>query len=150
MRKTPCPEVDCFIPDLSSRDKWSAITEIVDSLAAAGRIGDREAVLREVVLRERSLSTGMTHGLAIPHARTTVVTDKCVGLGLSREGIPFDSIDGQPARAIFLVLTSPGNRGPHLECLAEISRLYSDPVWRDRLLLASGMDDIRLLLQQPR
>lgn len=113
---------DAAVVPLASTEKHGAIAELVDALARTGRISDPEQVLRDVMERESSVSTGMERGLAIPHARTEGVSGIVVAVGLSHHGLDFSSLDGQPSRLIFLIASPPHDRAPHLQLLAAIAR----------------------------
>ncbi len=121
---------------LEATDKEGAIRELVAGLARAGRITDNEQVFRDVMEREATVSTGMEHGLAIPHARTAGVNGMAVAIGIAPGGIDFQALDDKPARIIFLIASSPDDRGPHLQLLAAIARQMRDPERRDAALCA--------------
>jgi len=140
--------LDAFVPILASTDKWQAIEELVGALEPLGLVRDGALALRDLLDRERSLSTGMTDGLAIPHARTRSVTRRCVALGLSPAGMDFDSIDGRPAHVVLLALTPKTGAWPHLEYLADLARAYSDPVWRAELASCGSLEEARAVLQR--
>ena len=120
--------------ELRGKNKREVIAEMVDLIAQTGDINDREAALTCVLAREAKMSTGMEHGIAIPHGKTDTVKKLVVGVGIHREGVDFESLDGQPAH-IFIMTVSPLNKsGPHIQFLAEISRILNDGQVRDRLL----------------
>lgn len=131
-----------IIPRINARTKRGAIEELVGHLADEGVVRDRKLALRDILQRERQMSTGMARGLAMPHSATSAVQREVVAMGLAPEGVDFDSIDGEPARAIFLVLFPQGRRGHHLKCLADISRVYSNPSVRQRLAAARSPREI--------
>lgn len=128
--------------DLKAETKDGVIEEMVDRLFAAGKIKDREAVLSAVLEREAKMSTGMQNGVAIPHGKTDAVKALVAAVGINRAGVNFDSMDGSPC-TIFIMTLSPIKRaGPHIQFLAEISRLISQPAERDKLLAAKTHADI--------
>jgi mannitol/fructose-specific phosphotransferase system IIA component (Ntr-type) len=131
---------------LSATDKRVAIEELLDLLVRQGAVGDRDAALADLLTREARMSTGMEQGLAIPHAKTGSVKKLTVALGLAPEGVEFQSLDGEPAQVIFLVLSAVGSRGPHIECLAEIARVYSMNGARELLLGARTSEEILAVL----
>ena len=126
----------CAIARLKAETKQEAIEELLAALEAAGRLVDLATARKDVLDRERQMSTGLTDGLAIPHAKTQGVKELVLAAGLKREGIEFESLDGQPARVVFMVLSRVDRSGPHLECLAEIAQFFSRPEARARLLAA--------------
>jgi len=92
------------------------------------------------------MSTGMHHGLAIPHGKSHAVTRLVGAVGLAPDGIDFNSLDGQPAR-IFILSVSPANRaGPHIQFLAEISRILNREDSRQAFLNADSVDSLYDLL----
>ena len=133
---------------LNARDKQGILEELVDLLDRAGRIPDRKAVLKCVMEREKKMSTGMHHGLAIPHGKTDTVEGLVASVGLIPEGVDFDCMDHQPAK-IFILTVSPANRaGPHIQFLAEISRMMNRSDVRESLLRASSVDELHALLTE--
>lgn len=124
-----------FVP-LHGTSKEEVIRELVASLERAGRINDHDQVLADVLEREQTVSTGMEKGIAIPHARTEGVNGMAVAVGLSPVGVDFQALDGQPARLIFLIASSPDDRGPHLQLLAAIAKRLRDDPRREAALAA--------------
>ena len=120
-------DADCVIVPVSASGKYDAITELVDVLAAQGKLKDRDRVLNDVIERERSVSTGMEHGIAIPHAKTDGTETIAVAVGISHSGIDFQAVDGQPSKLIFLIASPTVSRGPHLQLLASIATLSRRP-----------------------
>jgi mannitol/fructose-specific phosphotransferase system IIA component (Ntr-type) len=122
--------------DLKATTKNGIIEEMVDRLFAAGKIPDREVVLQAVFEREAKMSTGMQNGVAIPHGKTDAVKGLVGAVGLNKDGVDFDAMDGQPC-TIFIMTISPIKRsGPHMQFLAEVSRLIGQPAEREKLLSA--------------
>jgi mannitol/fructose-specific phosphotransferase system IIA component (Ntr-type) len=124
---------------MDARDKWEAIDELVDMLIAAHeiRMADRAAVIDAVRSRERSLSTGLKYGLAVPHGAVDCVKDVIAALGTSLAGIPFESVDDSPARLVVLLVIPRGAFQNHVRTLAGVSRLATSPDVRERILSAS-------------
>ncbi len=122
--------------DLDGRDKWQAIEELTDRLVSTRQIpGEhRDRVHESLVARERSMSTGMEQGIAIPHTSVAEVDSAAVALGISRRGIDFQAIDGRPTHLVIL-LVNPSNRTKaHIRTLAEIARLLSSSDLRASLV----------------
>ena len=137
---------DCIVLKLKGTDKESIITELVDTLDSRELLRDRAQVLGAVLDREKSMSTGMQHGIALPHAKTEGVERMVAALGLKPEGVDFQSLDGQPSR-IFLLLASPSKQpGPHIQVLASAAALLNDEIRRADLLAAQSVDEAALIL----
>ena len=116
-------EEDIIKIPLEAKTKPDVIKELVDVLKKAGKIEDAESVFRAVMLRENMGSTGLEKGIAVPHAKTHKVNNLVLAIGVSPEGIDFDSLDGEPSKLFFLLIASPQQAGPHIEALSEIARL---------------------------
>ena len=129
---------------LKARDKWDAIQELVDVLVSAHeiRVNDRTTVIDAVVARERSLSTGLKYGLAVPHGTVDCVADILVALGTSPAGIPFESVDESPARLVILLVIPKGSLKQHVRTLAGVSAFGTRPQLRERVLAASSAQEI--------
>jgi len=104
--------------DMSCPKKDTAIRELIDLLAAAGDLNDPELAYQDVLSRETYLSTGMEHGLAVPHAKSDAVAEMTVAFGLHKTGLDFNALDGEPTHFIFLVLSPRATSGPHIQLLA--------------------------------
>lgn len=118
-----------------SKDKWEAITKMVDLLVAQNRLKaeHREAVYAALVAREKVASTGMENGVAIPHASVDGIEDALAALAISPAGIPFQSADGQPARLIILLVIPRKAVQKHIRTLAGIAKLLQYEEMRDAL-----------------
>ncbi len=121
-------------------DKWDAIRKLVAHLVERGRIprADAPAIVEAVLARERSMSTGMEHGIAIPHAAVdgvqTVVA--CMGILPEGAGLPFESIDGKPARIVVLLVIPRAQKLLHIRTLADIARVLGRDGVREALTSA--------------
>jgi fructose-specific phosphotransferase system IIA component len=116
----------CVKVPLEGRDKNSVVTELVDLLDENGSIQDRQAVLDAVFARERTRSTGIGSGIAIPHGKCGAVRELVMALGIARDPIDFDSVDKRPVSIVILLVSPVDQTGPHIQALARISRLMLD------------------------
>jgi len=128
--------------------KEELIAEMVNALAERGLICDRDRTLAAVLKRERSMSTGMQHGVAIPHAKTDTTDDLAVAICVKRDGIDFNSLDRLPANIIVLTISSVLRTGPHIRFLADIGRLLERPTVRARMLAAATADDVTAIMTE--
>lgn len=136
-----------FIPELRSRKKESVLEEMVGALVAASVTRHPEAVLEVLRRREALGSTGLGKGIAVPHARATMVAHRALVVARSRKGVDFESLDGKPAHLLFLIVAPPIDRDPvYLKLLAEIVRCVRLARTRQKLLEAPGFDAVRELL----
>lgn len=131
---------------LESKDKPDVLRELVQILKDAGEIDDFENALKAVQDREDKQSTGLTDGIAVPHAKTTAVASLKLAIGIAPEGIDFDSMDKEPSKLFFLLLAAPGMSGPHVEALAEIAKLSRSKAICKALVVAQNAQEVVELL----
>jgi PTS system nitrogen regulatory IIA component len=133
---------------LKGTTKEEIINELLDILVSAGLVKDKAAALECVIEREKKMSTGMKHGIAIPHGKTDTVTDLVACIGVSDNPVDFDSLDGEPCR-IFIMTLSPVNKtGPHLQFLAEVSLLFKSAEKRQEILSTTDKEQVIKILTE--
>ncbi len=137
-----------IVVDLKGDSKFQIIEELLDRLHENKKILNREMALEDVLARESYLSTGLENGLAIPHAKTDGVSELIASFGIKKEGIDFESLDGKPAKLIFLVLSPRDTSGPHIQALAIIARTLKDRQIRERILKAESPEEVADLIQK--
>lgn len=123
----------CVKVPLDGKDKDSVITELVDLLDANRQIQNRQTVLDAVFTRERTRSTGIGSGIAIPHGKCNAVRELVMALGVTEAPIDFDSVDGKPVSIVILLVSPQDQTGPHIQALARISRLMLDQDFKTAL-----------------
>ena len=124
-----------ILVELKSNKKEDILRELVDSLIDSGEIEkrNRNRLIDALMARELLGSTAIGQGVGIPHAKSDCVNKLVAAFGLSRKGVNFDSLDGEPVYIFFLLLAPADSAGPHLKALARISRLLKDKYFRDNL-----------------
>lgn len=138
--------IETVKPGLKSLEKQGVIDELIGILHDAGAIKDIQSAKVAVMDRESRLSTGMKHGIAIPHGKTPTVDKLVACIGVSEAPIPFDSLDGEPSRIFIMTLSPPEKTGPHLQFLAEVSQLFKDETKRGRMLKAKTSTELLSLI----
>ncbi len=136
--------------DLKSATKEEVIVELVNILIESGGIERKykKNIIEVLMARESLGSTAIGQGIAIPHGKLEQIK-KLVGcLGVSKKGINFDSLDGEPAYIFFLLVAPLDSAGPHLKALAKISRLLKDKYFREALKAVKDDKSIYKLIQQ--
>lgn len=136
--------------DLAAEDKPEVIREMVESLARAGAIspGDVESIVAAILKREELGSTGIGRGVAVPHTKHPGV-ERLVGtVGVSVEGVDFNSLDGDKVHLLFLLISPPDRPGDHLRALENISRQLRDETFCRFLKQARTPQDIQQLLEE--
>lgn len=136
-------------PELAAATKEGVIREMVENLRQAGYFqgSDSQDVVKEILRRELLGSTGIGRSVAIPHAKHAGV-DRLIGtVAVSRQGVPFESLDGEPVH-VFVMLISPKDRpGDHLRALENVSRNLRDDSFVRALRQAASRDIIWGLLE---
>ena len=131
---------------LKGKTKDEIIGELLDILVASGKVTDRAEALSCVLDRERKMSTGMKHGIAIPHGKTDSVSDLVACIGISDNPVDFDSLDQEPCRIFIMTLSPVSKTGPHLQFLAEVSLLVKSAEKRQDILSAKSKEDVIKIL----
>jgi nitrogen PTS system EIIA component len=127
---------DSIIPALSATSKPGIIKELAGFLAGGHDELEREELTKVLIDREGLASTAIGEGVAIPHGKLPSLDGIIACLGRARDGVDFESMDGQPT-FLFVVMVAPeSSTGAHLKALARISRVFKDPGFRRRLLEA--------------
>lgn len=134
--------------DVKSTDKEGIIRELINLLANAADIKDKEDLVKSVLGREALGSTGIGQGVGIPHAKSQNVKELVAAFGLSKSGIDFDSLDGEPVHIFFLLLAPEESAGPHLKALARISRMLKDKYFRELLKKAKDANEVLRVIQE--
>jgi PTS system fructose-specific IIA component/PTS system nitrogen regulatory IIA component len=135
---------------LVSDDKESVIRELVGALVKAGKVapGDNDDIVKAIIKREELGSTGIGRGVAVPHTKHPSV-ERLVGtVGISPDGVDFDSLDGEKVQLLFLLISPPDRPGDHLRALENISRQLRDDMFCKFLKQSKSNEDIHQLLAE--
>ena len=128
--------------DLEATTKEGVIKELLGTLAKAGVIKNEEKLFKILMDREALGSTGIGQGVGIPHGKTDSLRRLVGALGISKIGVDFDSLDGEPTHIFFLLIAPEDSAGPHLKALAKISRLLKDKFLREKLMKAKTKKEV--------
>ena len=138
----------CIKVPVTQKDKTAIIGELVDLLDASGLLTDKNEALEAVLIREQTRSTGIGSGIAIPHGKCKSVKKLVMAVGISHEGIDFDSIDGKSVTIILLLVSPVDQTGPHIQALAQISRLMLDEQFKQNLQQTQDPQEVYELLSK--
>ncbi len=138
---------ECIRAPLTATDKKGVIHELVDLLADAKRVADPAALKDAVWTREQTRTTGIGHGLAIPHGKCTGMPSLAMAIGRPSKPMDFEAIDGQPVKLIVLLASPPDKTSDHIQALARISRLMMMDEFRERIYRATTGEEIFALLK---
>jgi len=133
---------------LKGETKTDIITEMIDMLAAGGRLLNRDMALADVLEREASMSTGMARGVALPHGKTDGINDTVVAVGIKKEGMDFASMDGLPSRLFIMVVSPKKVSGLHVQFLAAVGAILRDPVLLEAVINAATPEEAVGLLRK--
>ena len=134
--------------DLQSASKKEVLKELVNNLATAHKIKNPEKILASLLEREELGSTGIGQGIAIPHGKSDSVKDVAAALGITKKGIEFDALDGEPVYLFFMLVVPTNAAGIHLKILAKVSRLLKDKFFRQALREAKSPQDALKLIKE--
>jgi PTS system nitrogen regulatory IIA component len=136
--------------DLTAEDKPTVIRELVESLARAGAIAEADVpgIVAAIMKREELGSTGIGRGVAVPHTKHPSV-ERLVGtVGVSVEGVDFNSLDGDKVHLLFLLVSPPDRPGDHLRALENISRQLRDDTFCKFLKQSKKPEEVWQLLEE--
>lgn len=150
MKITEFLSKDAITTDLKGTKKEEVLRELVDLLISSKEIEkkDRERVVESLLARESLGSTAIGQGIAIPHTKCDCVKKLVASIGLSKNGVDFDSLDGEPVHIFLLLLAPIDSAGPHLKALARISRALKDKYFRENLKQAKDKATVLSIIQQ--
>lgn len=137
---------DAIAIDLAAANKKEALLELVDLVDKAYGTSDKKIIVKILTDRENLGSTGIGQGLAIPHGKTDQVDKLIAAMGISKKGVNFEALDGEPVYIFFMLLAPKDSAGPHLKALARISRLLRDSYFCKQLRACTTPEKIHQML----
>ena len=146
MKITELLKKDTIVLDLSAKTKAEVIEELVNKLHSAGRLNDKEEYKKAILNREEQFSTGLGDGIAIPHAKTAAVKVPALAFGRSKEGIDYESLDGNPAHVFFMIAASEGAHNDHIETLSRLSTMLMNEDFRNKLMETKTAEEVLTLI----
>jgi len=138
---------EAIISDLKSQDKKGILEELVAPIARITGVNHKDLV-RVLMDREQLGSTGIGGGIGIPHGKLKQLESLALGIGLSRKGVDFESMDNQPTHIFFLLVTPENSTGLHLKMLARISKILKHDPFKEKLLNAANSDAIFSIIRE--
>jgi len=142
--------VEAIRADLTAEDKEAVIQELVQALIDANAIRneDQGSIVKAILKREELGSTGIGRGVAVPHTKHPSVGQLVGTVGVSSEGVDFNSLDGEKVQLFFLLISPPDRPGDHLRALENISRQLRDDTFCRFLKQSKTAEDIQQLLEE--
>ncbi len=131
----------CVTLNLAPGSKEAVIERMVNILCNSGKVTDHDQVIQDVLVREKTMSTGLQHGIALPHGKSDGISEMAVAVGICKEGTDFDSLDGESSRVVILVVSPKRVSGPHMQFLAAIGSILRDKELVSNLVRAPSPDE---------
>lgn len=131
---------------LKAKKKDQVLDELIDLLVQAGRVTHAKTFKKAILAREKLGTTGIGDAIAIPHAKSNAVTEPTLAFGISRHGIDYQSMDGQPVKIIFMIAVPEGGGNLHLEALSTLARMLIYDEFRNGLYNAHTLEDVLTLI----
>jgi PTS system nitrogen regulatory IIA component len=147
MRLLESLQRESIVSDLKSKNKKGILEELVTPVARIAGVR-HDDLMRVLLERERLGTTGIGGGIGIPHGKSKAIESHLLGFGLSRKGVDFESMDGQPTHIFFLLITPENSRELHIKLLARISAILKHEPFKVRLLNAADSDEIYSIIQE--
>ena len=134
MKKNSLFSENCINLNLKGSTKSEIIDELVEMLNVAGKLNDKEEYKKQILKRESQSSTGLEEGIAIPHAKTAAVKIPSIAFGISKNGVDYESLDGEPSKLFFMIAAPANASDTHIEILSKLTTMLLDDEVREKLL----------------
>jgi len=135
--------------DVEAKDKTDALNKIFEIVKNTDKVKDIDLFKKQVLKRERMMSTGIGNGIAIPHAKSEAVSDILIVIARLKKGVDFQALDDKPVNLIFLVgASASGNPGQYIHIMAHLSKLLKDKTFRQALMECKTEREIVMLLDK--
>jgi mannitol/fructose-specific phosphotransferase system IIA component (Ntr-type) len=141
---------DAIVPELKATDRDGVIRELVQSLAHANAIapGDVNAVVKAIIDREKTGSTGFGKGVAVPHVKHPAIKKRMAVVGRSAHGVDFAALDQAPVYSVIMLLSPPNNPDGHLQAMEKIFRSLQEDMFRRFLRQSDTQQKIWELIEE--
>jgi len=147
MRMIDIIDRKAVVPRLKARTRDEVLMELSAVLAASNPQIDADRLFHVLLEREKMGSTGLEHGVAIPHGKLQGIATVAAAFGRSPKGVDFESMDGKPAKLFFLLAAPDDHSGEHLKALARVARAVKEESFRKKLLDAKNADSIYRVIE---
>lgn len=134
--------------DFNPSTKEQCINQLVDLMDKTGNLNNKEEYKKAILAREELSTTGIGDGIAIPHGKTKAVSKASLAAAVCKNGVDYDSLDGQPANLFFMIAVPDNNDNLHLEVLARLSTILMDETFRNTLINCSDKDEFLKLIDK--
>ena len=144
--------VDYIAPEriikLKSTEKKDALKELIDVIVTSDLVTDPKIFKKEIFNREKLMSTGIGYGIAIPHIRHKSVKDFVIAVGISKEGVKYQSIDDKPVHIIFMIGASDKQDKDYIKLLSRLVLRLKDKKFKEDLINAETPEEVYQIIKQ--
>ena len=148
MRITELLDKRSILLDAAPKSKSEALDQIVDLMGKSGKIDDLDAYRKQVYLREEESTTGIGEGIAIPHGKCSAVNAPGLAAMVVKDGVDFDSLDGEKVTLMFLIAAPNTEDNVHLDVLSKLSVLMMDEDFSESLRKAKSVDEFLAIIDK--
>lgn len=148
MRITELLDKRSILLNGTPKSKTEALDQVVELMVKSGKINDQEAYRRQVYAREEESTTGIGEGIAIPHGKCDAVTKPGLAAMVVKDGVDFDSLDGEPVTLIFLIAAPNTKDNVHLDVLSKLSVLMMDEEFSENLRNAKSIEEFLAIIDK--
>ena len=148
MRITDLLDARSISLDGAPKSKSEALDQIVDLMVKSEKINDKEAYRKQVYAREEESTTGIGEGIAIPHGKCDAVTKPGLAAMVVKDGVEFDSLDGEPVTLMFLIAAPNTEDNIHLDVLSKLSVLLMNEEFTESLRNASSVEEFMSIINE--
>ncbi len=134
------------VMDLPPMDKWKFLEQMAELIGQDSLVKDPVSVKKAIIAREKTMSTGIGEGIAIPHARVASVDDFVIAFARIREGMEFDAIDGKPVHMVFMIVANEKQDKKYIKLLSRLVLRMKSSSLTDQLMAAENSDDLYRIL----
>lgn len=138
----------CISCELKGGTKDEILHEMVELLAASGKVKNKEKVLEEIEGREKVMSTGLEKGIAFPHARSEFVSDVCVAIGIKKDGVDFASLDGVPTKIFVMIVSPKSDSSPLMRVMSAFTGALMHIDIKSKMLISKTSDEVIEILKE--
>ena len=136
---------DGIVKEIQGSTKEQIIKELLDVMKGKGVIPDYDLALKSLLAREKTMTTGIGEGIALPHAKIPGINKIVAVMGIRKDGVDFDSMDKKPTNIVVLILSPASDPVPHIQFLASITKLLSNSARKQEIIDSSPLEICRIL-----
>jgi mannitol/fructose-specific phosphotransferase system IIA component (Ntr-type) len=137
-----------YIKAIGSTEKYKAIEELALVYKNSEVCSDIDTLIGALKEREEIMSTGIGFGIAIPHAKIDSVKEMALAIGISKKGIEFDSMDGEPVHLVILVIAGERQHKDYLRLLSNVMSIIKKDTVKERIINSSSSEEVLEILQE--